>query len=129
MEFDKLQPQFHIPSAEEVDFSCEFVETFIYQELTLLNDKSSDMSNDERLRSLTLILFIIVGFLRMVPRIDSEEVLDLYVVLEKEADNQKSFLFLIVNHQLLLLYSNTKLNIHSMTKNQVGKSKFNLLII
>jgi hypothetical protein len=129
VEFDKLQPQFHIPSAEEVDFSCEFVETFIYQELTLLNDKSSDMSNDERLRSLTLILFIIVGFLRMVPRIDSEEVLDLYVVLEKEADNQKSFLFLIVNHQLLLLYSNTKLNIHSMTKNQVGKSKFNLLII
>jgi hypothetical protein len=91
VEFDKLQPQFHIPSAEEVDFACEFVETFIYQELTLLNDKSSDMSNDERLRSLTLILFISVGFLRMVPRIDSEEVLDLYVVLEKEVDNRKRF--------------------------------------
>ncbi len=112
-----------------MDFACEFVEKFIYQELTLLNDKSSDMSNDERLRSLTLILFISVGFLRMVPRIDSEEVLDLYVVLEKEVDNRKRFLFLIVNHQLLLLYSNTRLNIHSMTKNQVGKSKFNLLII
>ncbi|CAF4532895.1 unnamed protein product [Rotaria socialis] len=77
VEFDKLQPQFHIPSAEEVDFACEFVETFIYQELTLLNDKSSDMSNDERLRSLTLIQFISIGFLRMVPCTDSEEVLDL----------------------------------------------------
>ncbi|CAF4737571.1 unnamed protein product, partial [Rotaria socialis] len=77
VEFDKLQPQFHMPSAEEVDFACEFVETFIYQELTLLNDKSSGMSNDERLRSLTLIQFISIGFLRMVSCIDSEEVLDL----------------------------------------------------
>ena len=94
MEFDKLQPQFHIPSAEEVDFACEFVETFIYQELTLLNDKCSAISNDERLRSLTFILFISIGFLRMVPCIDSEEVLDRCVVLEKEADNQKKiFIF------------------------------------
>ncbi|CAF1939925.1 unnamed protein product [Rotaria magnacalcarata] len=77
VEFDKLQPQFHIPNAEEVDLACEFVETFIYPELTLLNQRSSDMSNDERLRSLTLVLFIAIGCLRMVPRIDSEEVLDL----------------------------------------------------
>jgi hypothetical protein len=83
VEFDKLQPQFHIPSAEEVDFACDFVETFIYPELTLLNEKSSEISKDERLRSLTLIYFIAIGCLRMVPRIDSEEVLDLCVVLEK----------------------------------------------
>ncbi|CAF1072340.1 unnamed protein product [Rotaria sordida] len=76
VEFDKLQPQFHIPSPEEVDFACEFVETFIYPELTLLNEKSSNMSNDERLRSLTIVHFIALGCLRMVPRIESEEVLD-----------------------------------------------------
>jgi len=44
----------------------------------MLNQKCSTMSNDERLRSLTLIHFIALGCLRMVPRIDSEEVKDLY---------------------------------------------------
>ncbi|CAF1049647.1 unnamed protein product [Rotaria sordida] len=38
---------------------------------------NSNMSNDERLRSLTIVHFIALGCLRMVPRIDSEEVLDL----------------------------------------------------
>jgi hypothetical protein len=50
---------------------------FIYPELNLLNEKCSKMSNDERLRSLTLIRFIAIGCFRMVPRIDSEEVSDL----------------------------------------------------
>ncbi|CAF4273501.1 unnamed protein product, partial [Rotaria magnacalcarata] len=35
------------------------------------------MSNEERLRSLTLIRFIAIGCFRMVPRIDSKEVADL----------------------------------------------------
>ena len=69
--------KFHIPSAEEVDFSCEFVETFMYPELNLLNEKCSKMSNDERLRSLTLIRFIAIGCFRMIPRIESPEVTDL----------------------------------------------------
>ncbi|CAF3512541.1 unnamed protein product, partial [Rotaria sordida] len=77
VEFDKLQVQFHIPNEEEVDFTCEFVETFIYPELELLNEKCSKMSNEERLRSLTLIRFIAIGCFRMVPRVDSKEVSDL----------------------------------------------------
>ncbi|CAF1622524.1 unnamed protein product, partial [Adineta ricciae] len=77
VEFDKLQVKFHIPNAEEVDFACEFVERFIYPELELLNEKCSKMSNDERLRSLTLIRFMAIGCFRMVPRIDSPEVKNL----------------------------------------------------
>ena len=56
---------------EEVDFACEFIETFIYPELQLLNEKCSKMSNDERLRSLTLVHYMAIGCLRMVPRIES----------------------------------------------------------
>ncbi|CAF3500880.1 unnamed protein product, partial [Rotaria sp. Silwood1] len=74
VEFDKLQVQFHIPNGEEVDFACEFVETFIYPELQLLNEKCSKMSNEERLRSLTLVHYMSIGCLRMVPRIDSKEI-------------------------------------------------------
>ncbi|CAF4255170.1 unnamed protein product, partial [Adineta steineri] len=74
---DKLQVKFHVPNEDEVDFACEFVETFIYPELELLNEKCSKMSNDERLRSLTIIRFIAIGCFRMVPRIDSKEVLNL----------------------------------------------------
>jgi hypothetical protein len=77
VEFDKLQVQFHIPSAEEVDFACEFVEEFIYPELQLLNEKCSKMSNDERLRSFTLVHYMAIGCLRMFPRIDSEEISNL----------------------------------------------------
>ncbi|CAF4504295.1 unnamed protein product, partial [Rotaria socialis] len=77
VEFDKLNVQFHIPNEDEVDFACEFVETFIYPELQLLNEKCSKMTNEERLRSLTLIRFIAIGCFRMVPRIDSKEVADL----------------------------------------------------
>lgn len=69
--------QFHIPNADEVDFASDFVETFIYPELELLNEKCSKMSNDERLRSLTLIRFIAIGCFRMIPRIESKEVTDL----------------------------------------------------
>ncbi|CAF3831402.1 unnamed protein product, partial [Adineta steineri] len=44
VEFDKLQVKFHVPNEDEVDFACEFVETFIYPELELLNEKCSKMS-------------------------------------------------------------------------------------
>ncbi|CAF4314779.1 unnamed protein product [Rotaria socialis] len=72
VEFDKLNVQFHIPNEDEVDFACEFVETFIYPELQLLNEKCSKMSTEERLRSLTLVHYMSIGCLRMVPRIDSK---------------------------------------------------------
>jgi hypothetical protein len=77
VDFDKLQVQFHIPNDDEIDFVCEFVNTFIYPELTLLNETCSQMSNDERLRSLTLVESIAVGCFRIVPRIESKEVPDL----------------------------------------------------
>ncbi|CAF4657490.1 unnamed protein product [Rotaria sp. Silwood1] len=77
VEYDKLDVKFHIPNKDEVDFACEFVETFIYLELKMLNEKCTKMSNDERLRSLTLIHHIAMGCLRMVPRIESKEVKNL----------------------------------------------------
>ena len=79
MDYDKLQVKFHIPNEEEVDFACEFIEKFIYLELQMFNEKCSKMSNDERLRSLTLIHYMAIGCLRMIPRIQSEEVKNLCV--------------------------------------------------
>ncbi|CAF4661195.1 unnamed protein product, partial [Rotaria sp. Silwood2] len=77
VEYDKLNVKFHIPNEEEINFACEFVETFMYLELKMLNEKCTKMSNDERLRSLTLIHHIAIGCLRMVPRIESKEVQNL----------------------------------------------------
>ena len=71
--------EFHVPNEDEVDMACGFVEEFIYPELELLNEKCSKMSNDERLRSLTLVRFLAIGSLRMMPRLDSKEVSDLSV--------------------------------------------------
>ncbi len=79
MDYDKLQVKFHVPNEEEVDFACEFIEKFIYLELQMFHEKCSKMSNDERLRSLTLIHYMAIGCLRMVPRIQSEEVKNLCV--------------------------------------------------
>jgi hypothetical protein len=79
VDYDKLQVKFHVPNEEEVDFACEFIEKFIYLELQMFNEKCSKMSNDERLRSLTLIHYMAIGCLRMVPRIQSEEVKNLCV--------------------------------------------------
>ncbi|UJR17800.1 hypothetical protein I4U23_004699 [Adineta vaga] len=81
VELDNLKPQFHIPNAEEISFACDIVETFLYRELTFLNEKDSCISKDERLRSLTLLSSIIIGCLRMVPSVDSEEVPDLVPTL------------------------------------------------
>ncbi|CAF4197699.1 unnamed protein product [Rotaria sp. Silwood2] len=77
VEYDKLNVKFHIPNEEEIHFACDFVETFMYLELKMLNEKCTKMSNDERLRSLTLIHHIAIGCLRMVPRIESKEVQNL----------------------------------------------------
>ncbi|CAF3768327.1 unnamed protein product [Rotaria sp. Silwood1] len=77
IEYDKINVKFHIPNEDEVDFACEFVEIFMYHELKILNENRSKMSNDERLRSLTLLHHITIGCLRMVPRIESEEIKNL----------------------------------------------------
>jgi hypothetical protein len=50
------------------------VNTFIYPELTLLNEKGLIISNNERLRSLTIIQSIAIGCFRIIPRIESEQV-------------------------------------------------------
>ena len=77
MHVNKLQVQFHIPNDDEINFACEFVNTFIYPELTLLNEQCSKMSNNERLRSLTLVQSIAKGCFRMAPRMESKPVHDL----------------------------------------------------
>ncbi|CAF4464691.1 unnamed protein product [Rotaria sp. Silwood2] len=77
VDFNKLQIQFHIPNEDEIDFACEFVNTFMYPELTLLNENGLKISNDERLRSLTIIQSIAIGCFRMIPRIESEQIQNL----------------------------------------------------
>ncbi len=77
VDFDQLQLQFHIPNEDEIDFACEFINTFIYPELTLLNEKGLKISNNERLRSLTIIQSIAIGCFRMIPSIESEQIQDL----------------------------------------------------
>ncbi|CAF4019942.1 unnamed protein product [Adineta steineri] len=79
VDIDKVQPQFHIPSNDEIDFVYEFVETFLYPELARLNEKGLKMSNNERLRSLTIIRSIAVGVFCFVPPIESKEVQNLMV--------------------------------------------------
>ena len=54
--------------------ACEFVETFLYPELTLLNGDCSKISREERKRSLRLIYGITIGCLRMARCVQSEEV-------------------------------------------------------
>ncbi|CAF0928107.1 unnamed protein product [Adineta steineri] len=79
VDIDKVQPQFHIPSNDEIDFVYEFVETFLYPELARLNEKGLKMSNNERLRSLTIIRSIAVGVFCFVPPIESKEVQNLMI--------------------------------------------------
>ncbi|CAF0851617.1 unnamed protein product [Adineta steineri] len=79
VDIDKVQPQFHIPSIDEIDFVYEFVEIFLYPELARLNENGLKMSNNERLRSLTIIRSIAVGAFCFVPPIESKEVRNLMV--------------------------------------------------
>jgi len=79
VDFDQLQVQFHRPNDQEIDFAWEFIDTFLYPELTLLNDKGLTISNNERLRSLTIIESIAIGCARMVSCIPNESVQDLGV--------------------------------------------------
>ncbi|CAF1001262.1 unnamed protein product [Rotaria sordida] len=77
VDVDKFQVQFHIPGDDELDFVREFVETFIYIELDLLKETNSKLSNNERLRSLTIVHHIAMGCFRIVPRIGSPNVQNL----------------------------------------------------
>ncbi|CAF3528854.1 unnamed protein product, partial [Rotaria sp. Silwood2] len=75
-DFDQFQVQFHFPTTNEIDFACEFVNTFIYDELQLQNENCLILSNAERLRSLTVIYYIAAGCLHMVPNIKDDLVTD-----------------------------------------------------
>jgi hypothetical protein len=74
VDFDKLQVKFHIPRINEIDFACEFIETFIYSELGAICENSVKISNDEQLRSLTLVYYIATGCLVMISPSESKEV-------------------------------------------------------
>ncbi|CAF0841748.1 unnamed protein product [Rotaria sordida] len=77
VDVDKFQAQYYIPGDDELNFVREFVETFMYLELELLKEKSSKLSNEERLRSLTIVHHIATGCFRVVPRISSPNVQNL----------------------------------------------------
>ncbi|CAF1230849.1 unnamed protein product [Adineta steineri] len=79
VDIDKVQPQFHIPSIDEIDFVYEFVEIFLYPELARLNENGLKMSNNERLRSLTIIQSIAEAAFCLVPPIESKEVQNLTI--------------------------------------------------
>ncbi|CAM2708912.1 unnamed protein product [Rotaria socialis] len=81
VDFDRIQVQYHIPSDEEIDFACDFVNTFIYPELTLLKENFENISIDERRRSLVIIHSIVSGCFRIVPRMESKEIQDLTLTL------------------------------------------------
>ena len=77
MDLDKLQVEFHIPNQEELDFTRDFVETFMYAELDLLLQNHSKLSNEERSRSLTVVHHLAKGCARVLPRIPSTPVQNL----------------------------------------------------
>lgn len=79
MEMDEIDPHWHIPNAEEVDWACEFVQRFISAELNLLREKCSMIGKEERLRSLQMIFRLTIGSLRMFPPMSSPPVANLYV--------------------------------------------------
>ncbi|CAF3866966.1 unnamed protein product [Rotaria sordida] len=70
VDFDQIQVQYHIPNMDEIDFACDFVNTFLYSELTLLKENFSNISKYERRRSLTIINSIAIGCFRIVSRIE-----------------------------------------------------------
>ncbi|CAF4475976.1 unnamed protein product [Rotaria sp. Silwood2] len=92
VDVDKVQVQFHIPNDDELDFVREFVETFLYVELDLLKEKSSKLSNGERLRSLTIVHHIAIGCFRIVSRIGSPNVQNLVpTVVPYSAQSQAQY--------------------------------------
>ncbi|CAF3616295.1 unnamed protein product [Rotaria sordida] len=134
VDFNKLQVQFHIPNEDEIDFACEFVNTFLYPELTLLNEKGLKISNDERLRSLTIIQSIATECFRMIPRIESEQIQNLipsvvpfeskyqiqFPIYSKELisefkENLRMRLFIDIGKLLDLLIENNSDDVASMT--------------
>ncbi|CAF3088703.1 unnamed protein product [Rotaria sp. Silwood2] len=92
VDVDKVQVQFHIPNDDELYFVREFVETFLYVELDLLKEKSSKLSNGERLRSLTIVHHIAIGCFRIVSRIGSPNVQNLVpTVVPYSAQSQAQY--------------------------------------
>lgn len=60
MKLDQVKFRFHIPSPDEIEFAWEIIDKFLYSELQFLN-QTSHLSNEQRLRSLTMICRITRG--------------------------------------------------------------------
>ncbi|CAF1238427.1 unnamed protein product [Rotaria sordida] len=99
VDFDQIQVQYHIPNMDEIDFACDFVNTFLYSELTLLKENFSNISKYERRRSLTIINSIAIGCFRIVSRIESKEISDL-VLSAVPCNSQSQSLYPIYYKQL-----------------------------
>lgn len=63
-----LNINYHIPSEQELKHALDFVQFYIKQSIENLNQKSTSMHKDERLREMTFIYNIIVGSARMLRR-------------------------------------------------------------
>ncbi|CAF1171345.1 unnamed protein product [Rotaria sordida] len=99
VDFDQIQVQYHIPNIDEIDLACDFVNTFLYSELTLLKENFSNISKYERRRSLTIISSIAIGCFRIVSRIESKEISDL-VLSAVPCNSQSQSLYPIYYKQL-----------------------------
>ncbi|CAF1329744.1 unnamed protein product [Adineta steineri] len=77
VDFDEIKVQYHIPNMNEINFACDFINDFLYAELSLLNKTDSQLSKEERRRSLTIIRSIVIGCFRIIPRIESKQIEDL----------------------------------------------------
>ncbi|CAF4690202.1 unnamed protein product, partial [Rotaria sp. Silwood1] len=96
-DFDQIQVQYHIPNVDEIDFACDFVNTFIYSELMFLKENFLKVSKDERLRSLTVISSLAIGCFRIVSRIESKEVPNLTLFRNEIIGERDNPCALIIN--------------------------------
>ncbi|CAF3716099.1 unnamed protein product [Rotaria sp. Silwood1] len=148
IDFDQFQIHFHFPNINEINFACEFVNTFIYDEFQLLNEKYLQLSNDERLRSLRIIQYIAMGCLHMVPSIESNLITDLvpsvvpygskyqfrYPIYSKEPkfrDNLRMRILIDIGNLLDILIKNhsddvasikTAINIYTLSSTYYGST-------
>lgn len=59
---------------DEINFACEFINIFLFNELKRLNEKCLQMSNEERLKSFLFIEYTFDGCSAIIPRDETNAV-------------------------------------------------------
>jgi len=74
IDYDKLDVRFHFPTDEEIELASEFIEKYLYSQIDFLKENNSKLTNNQRLKSLTIIEAIGIGSFRLVPPIESQQI-------------------------------------------------------